>query len=343
MTAQWRNFTFWVGAILVIVIATVLYQPAAAKTGSLLVWTRNRVYVMDIDTLDLQRVGPATPDQTITPSPGCLGQTHTPCWVLIDEAMYQVDLSLAGSHTLQGNLPVGEVYQWAGGDVSWSPDGVHLAYSVVNKQSKQAELRLYDATTNEVKITDSDVDPDIAVAWTSGCVNGLEAVNCRLGYKKKTSTRADDESLATLVGYAPASGAVQQWSISAEPVFELRWASDGMLLYSRPKRHFLRAEDDAPAYHIPAGAKLANMSSDVNYTVYYQPFTLEGCQAQDKENGCLNLGVWFTQSGDTEAEPSLIYNMNLSEAEREGGLNFIPIWSPKDNAFVLFQEGRLIH
>jgi hypothetical protein len=341
MIAQWKNIAFWVGAILVIVLATFLYQPAAAKTGSLLVWTRNRVYVMDIDTLALQRVAPATANQSITPSPGCFGQIDAPCWVLIDEVLYYVDLTLASSHRLQATLPIGEGFRWNDGAVSWSPDGVHVTYSVTNGRSNQAELRIYSATTSEIKRTiAADVDSSIAVAWSPGCASGLEVSGCELGFKKMTA-EANGQFSPALVGFTPATEAVRQWVLSPEPIFELRWSTDGRLLYSRPKRHFIYAEDNALANQIPPGGQLASVSLDAYYTVYYQPFTLEGCQSQNDDNRCLHLGVWLTP-GEVE-ERSLIYSVDLSEEDQFGGLNFIPTWSPKGDSFVFFQQGRVVH
>jgi len=112
-----------------------------------------------------------------------------------------------------------------------------------------------------------------------------------LATKKQTLT--DDKTQPVLIGYTPATGEVRRWDISPEPIFKLRWSPNDTLLYSRPKRHFINAETYAPAYNIPAGGQLANMSPDARYTVYYQPFTLENCQAQDAEENCLHLGVWL--------------------------------------------------
>lgn len=341
MIVQWKSIVFWVGAIFVVVLATFFYQPAAAKTGSLLVWTRNRVYIMDIDTLTLQRVAPATANQSITPSPGCFGQTDRPCWVLIDEALYHIDLTLAGSHRLQATLPLGQGFRRNNGAISWSPDGVHLAYSVTDEQSNQAELRIYSATTNQLEQTvAADVDPSITVAWSPGCASGLQGSGCELGFKKMV-VGAAGQLTPLLVGYTPATEAVRQWVVSPEPIFELRWSIDGRLLYSRPKRHFIYADDNTLAYQIPPGGQLANLSPDAYYSVYYQPFTLAGCQSPNDDNRCLHVGVWLA-SGESE-DRNLIYSVDLATEDRSGGLNFIPTWSPRGDSFVFFQQGQLIH
>lgn len=342
LSSQWRNFAFWVGAILVMVVASLLYQPAAAKTGSLLVWTRNRVYVMDIDTLALERVGPAPPDQLISPSPGCRGVSDTPCLVLIGDILYQVDLGATGGHSALATLPVGKDFRWANeAAVSWSPDGQHLAYSLVNQQTGQAHLQVYDVSTRQVKLSVADVDPLVAAAWSPGCQAGFLAPDCKLGYKKMP-VREDDEFLPALEGYAPATEKVRRWFLSPEPIFELRWTLDGELLYSRPKRFFKWAADHTPAYHIPPGSQLANLSPYADYTVYYQPFTLKDCQPQgNDEKECLHLGVWLTPTYTNQEERSLLYDVELSN--QKAGLNFIPVWSPHGDAFVFFQEGRLIY
>ena len=116
MTSQWKGVLFWVSAIVIIILATVFYQPAAAKTGSLLVWTRDRVYIMDIDTLNLERVGPATAQETITPSPGCSEQTTVPCWVVVSDRIYKVDIGT--DQIEQTRLPVDDGYRWINSAVS---------------------------------------------------------------------------------------------------------------------------------------------------------------------------------------------------------------------------------
>jgi hypothetical protein len=330
MQWQWQSIVFWVGAILIIVLATIVYQPAAAKTGSLLVWTRNHVYLMDIDTLDLQRVGPADPDELMTPSPGCFSLLEVPCQILVGERLYQIDLNGDEGSVTERTLPL-EPGTRLGEAVSWSPDGLHLAYMIVQGDAGAAELRLYETLTGEIKFRQPEVDPAVAPAWTAGCAEGLAAEGCELGYKK---------SAARLVGLKPATGEIREWTISPEPIFELRWSPAGVLLYSRPKRHFINPETNAPAYHLPPGARLANLSPDAAYAVYYQPFTLTDCQAEEEE--CLHLGVWVARTGDADVRPELIYSLNLAE-DQLGGLSFIPTWTPLGEAFVFIQSGRLIY
>lgn len=330
---QWKNFLFWTGAILMIILATLLYQPAAAKTGSLLVWTRNRIYVMDIDSLNLQRVGPANANEPIRPSPGCFEQMEVACWVVVGDRVYEVDLSAGDAP--QRELPIEPGFRLGEG-ISWSPDGIHLAYSLIQDQTNRAELLIYDVSRNEMKFRRPDVDPQVAAAWTAACSGGLTAAGCELGYKEVTR-----ESI-NLMGFEPASGAVREWDVSPEQIFELRWTPDQTLLYSQPKRHFINPEDHSPIYSLPPGGRLANTSPDARYTVYYQPFTLSDCEFED-EAACLHLGVWLARSDEPEMRPELIYSIHLSEADRTGGLNFIPTWAPNGKAFVFFQEGRLLY
>lgn len=332
---------FWLGAVLLVVLATIFYQPAAAKTGALLVWTRDRVYVMDIDTLDLQRVGPATADKSVVPSPGCFVQNSISCWVLIADALYQIDVSIGGNHQALGRLPVTNDFYWPDNSrPSWSPDGVTVAYTGVNPKTDQADLFIYNLQSNTINsVPDTNIDPTLPVAWAAACENGLSAAGCALGYKKVTQP---DQEQALLAAYVPATGTSREWPISLDPIFELRWAPDDTLLYSRPKRHFLRADNHQPLFQLPNGSNLANLSPDAHYAVYYQPFKLEGCQTQDEDSTCLHLGVWLNETGATE-DRRLIYSVNLSDESRQGGLNFIPVWRPDGKAFVFFQDGRLIH
>ena len=91
MTGQVRNALIWLGAALAVIAATLFYQPAAAKTGTLLVWTNDRLYTMDIDTLLLQRLAPVGPDEVIAPAPGCFGHVEAPCWVVAGQRLILVN------------------------------------------------------------------------------------------------------------------------------------------------------------------------------------------------------------------------------------------------------------
>lgn len=338
MTSPWKNFLFWTGAILLIILATVFYQPAAAKTGSLLVWTRERVYIMDIDTLNLERVGPATARESITPSPGCLGQTLGPCWVAVSDRLYKVAAGAGDSG--QVRLPIGDGYRWVDSAVSWSPDGFHLAYGVADRHSNQTELRVYDPISQEIKIKAANIDPTVAVAWTAACAEGLNASGCKLGYKQLPN-RSEKEVSPWLISFEPATAAVEKWPLSTDEIFELRWSPDDVLLYSHPKRFFSRSIDHTPAYHIPPGSQLANMSPDSRYTLYYQPFRLKDCPSENKADDCLHLGVWLISTQELDPTKTLIYSTPF--VEHDQGLNFIPVWSPRGDSFVFFQEGQLIY
>lgn len=323
------------------VVATLVYQPAAAKTGSLLVWTRNRIYVMDIDTLTLERVGPATARQLIAPSPGCFGQADSPCWVLVSDQLYRVDLSVSGDHTLQARLPVGQDLTWNDdAPASWSPDGHHLAYSVFNQQNNQAQLRVYDAGAGAIQYQDDNIDASVPVAWSNGCASDFTASGCQIAYKKMAA-HLEGDFLPALIGYTPATQNSQKWPLSTEPIFELRWSLEGELLYSRPKRFFRYAKDHTPAYHLPPGGQLANLSPNAQYMVYYQPFKLEECREGDE---CLHLGVWLAPASGIGQERRIIYSLDISNStELAGGLNFIPVWTADSRAFIFFQAGQLIH
>jgi len=152
MRPQIQNLLFWVGAIVIVVAATIFYQPAAAKTGSLLIWMNNRIYIMDIDTLVLDRVGAVGADELIAPSPGCSGLTTTPCWVIGGQRLYQVNQE-RNNISQEKLLPIGADYRWINSKASWSPDGIHVAYSVQNNTDTLAELRIYNALSGETVLT----------------------------------------------------------------------------------------------------------------------------------------------------------------------------------------------
>lgn len=331
MKSQLQTLLFWVGAVLIVVLATIFYQPAAAKTGSLLVWTKGWIYVMDIDSLVLKRVGRAESGDSLAPSPGCSRQIETSCWVIAGQTLYEVRTD-ANALAPERQLPGGTTH-WIDSEVSWSPDGIHLAYSIQTDNS--TELRLYNAASDTINMVVPDVDPTVAAAWSQACVNGLGDSACQIGFK------AADDSSIRLVALTPATNNQTSWEISAEEIFDLRWTADNELLYSDPPRHFNSVVTQEPAYQIPVAGQLANMSPQGRYTIYYQPFSLKDCSTTE-EADCLNLGVWITERGNNDAGPDLIYNLSLTES-RSGGLNFIPIWSTDEQIAVFFQDGNLIH
>ena len=338
--SQWNSLLFWVAAILIIVLATVFYKPAAAKTGSLLIWLNNKIYVMDIDSLNLQRVGPALANEAMIPSPGCNGQGQGPCWVTAGQNLYPIDLPSQRVSQSALLLPLGDGYTWLEDMVpSWSPDGRWLAYAVFSQADNQAELRIYSAATGEGQTLATGVDPTIAPAWSPGCAGGVDQPNCELAYKTRPVNIGVKEVPTALVALNLATDQARTWPLTAESIFELRWTSAGRLLYSQPKRYFRHVEDGTPVSNTPLASQLANTSPDGKYTVYYQPFTLADCPETDEAESCMHLGVWLT---DGTGDPRLIYSAKLADS-RSGGLNFVPVWSPLGNGFVFFQDGQLIY
>lgn len=334
MGAQFKNLIFWIGAALLIVLATVFYQPAAAKTGSLLIWMNNKVYVMDIDSLVLAPIGPAGPDEVVAPAPGCSGQTETPCWVVAGERIYQLSAERTGA-SQERLLPMGQTDSWQNTPVSWAPTGQHLAYTLLDTESNVAELQIYNPATDQIDLTFAGIDPTIPVAWSGACAAGLEVAGCQIAYK----TAADDQ--VQVLAYTPATAETHTWSVPTEQIFALRWQPDGTLLYSDPPRHFNTIADNLPVYALPPGGQLANTSPNGRYTVYYQPFTLTDCQAVS-EADCLHLGVWLGDRLAEENDPKLIYSLEMAQADGTG-LNFIPTWSATEDAAVFFQNGELVY
>ncbi len=348
MTSKWNSILIWGGAILLLALATVVYQPAAAKTGSLLVWLNDKIYVMDIDTLTLERVGEADADDVLSVAPGCLGVTDTPCWVVAGNILYRVRHNTFNQTSGVGvSLPMDDDAHWINnGKFSWSPDGVWLAYSVWLPDQEQAELRLYNARTTKSRTVAVGVDALVAPAWSAECGDGLEATGCKLAWKLAWIDTGGDEFFPGLKAITLASAEEENWEIPTDPIFELCWSLTGELLYSQPKRYFRRAENHSPAYQIPAAGQLANLSPLADYVVYYQPFRLEdGCQANGATEDCSYLGVWLKKTSPpddgVDQQPQLIYNVNIDDLQ--GGLSFVPVWSPRENAFIFFQDGRLIY
>jgi len=142
-----------------------------------------------------------------------------------------------------------------------------------------------------------------------------------------------------VLALSPATGEQQSWEVEASAIFALRWDLENQLLYSQPPRHFQTVEDNRPIYRMPSGGQLANISPSGKYTIYYQPFTLAGCQGGDEN--CLHLGVWLNENDNEEKEASLIYNIKISA--QTGGLTFIPTWSVREDSFIFFQDGNLVH
>lgn len=353
MKSQLKGLAFWVGAVLLVVLVTLLYQPAAAKTGALLVWQDGEIYVLDIDSLKQEPVGPAAAVASILPSPGCLGQVKAPCWVAVGPKLYPVGGSASPEITVPGDAE--------DATLSWSPDGLHLAYVDLAENSRKFKLRLFNPATGQGQTLAIRVDPAVPAAWSSGCRTGLAAPTCQLAYKASqakalspssshllvpawaSEIRLDDLSdpWNELVTFTPATGMRQTWPVPVGSIYALRWTAGNTLLYSQPQEYFHRTKDYTPAYQMSPGSQLANMSPDGRYTVYYEPFTKKECQAERPKGGCWFLGIWLADN-DQREERQLIFSRELSKAG-EGKLNSDPFWSPAGNAFGLFREGKLIY
>ncbi|MDM8530302.1 hypothetical protein QUF63_03960 [Anaerolineales bacterium HSG25] len=329
---QWQSVILWLIVIVGLVLVTIFYQPAAAKTGSLLIWMNSKLYRMDIDTLTIEPIAPASRNETISVAPGCLHQTKTPCWVAVENRLYRVtpnQNSSMVSLTLSSE-------QWPDSTVSWSPDGQQVAYTVASQISNQLELRLYDAVNQTATTIALDVDPLVSVAWSMGCGDGV--ADCLLAYK--TVVTQSNEA-ATLVSLNITTKNTQEWAMPPESVTELRWSPDDTLLYSENGRYFQRIDNQAPAYDLPANATVANIAPDASQLVYYEPFTIQGCDATEDAD-CLYVGVWLKQWGDELNERALVYSVHLANTDGEG-LTFIPTWDQSNSGFVFFQEGNLVY
>jgi len=330
---QWQTVALWVIAILGIVLVTIFYQPAAAKTGSLLIWMNSKLYRMDIDTLTIEPIAPASRNDAISVAPGCLHQTKTPCWVSVKNRLYRVTPNQNSSMVLLTTPNE----QWPDSAISWSSDGQQVAYTVVNQVSNRLELRLYDAVNQTVTTVAYDVDPLIPVAWSAGCGDGL-GDDCSLAYK--TVVTQSDEA-ATLVSLNLTTKNPQEWAMPPESLTELRWSPDDTLLYSNNGRYFQRVDNHAPAYNLSAGATIANVAPNASQIVYYELFTMRECDfAEDVD--CLYVGVWLRQWDSEPDQRSLIYTVHLATTDRDG-LTFIPTWDQSNSGFVFFQEGNLVY
>ncbi|MDM8529284.1 hypothetical protein QUF58_13900 [Anaerolineales bacterium HSG24] len=337
---QWQSIVLWIVAILGIVVVTLFYQPTAAKTGSLLIWMNNKLYRMDIDTLTIEPIAPASRNEAISVAPGCLHQTETPCWVTVENRLYRVTPH-QNSSMVSLTMPN---EQWPDSAVSWSPDGHHVAYTVVNRVRNQLELRLYDATNQTATIVAHDVDPLIPVAWNSRCGDGLTD-DCLLAYKTVFTQSAFTQSAftqsATLVSLNLMTKNTQEWAMPPESLTELRWSPDDTLLYSGNGRSFHRIDNHAPAYNLSTGATIANIAPDASQIVYYEPFTIRGCDSTNNVD-CLYVGVWLKQWASEPDKRDLVYSVHLATTDGDG-LTFIPTWNQSNNGFVFFQEGNLVY
>jgi len=358
MRSQLNGLAFWVGGILLVIPISIFYQPASAKTGTLLIWQDGRIYTLDIDSLERKLIGDAGSEAALAPSPGCLGQVKAPCWVAVGAMLYPV-----GSDNPPIAIPLDDNTQWLDSPVSWSPDGLELAYTVFLLGKDQPELRVFNVASSQIKTLAAGVDSAVAVAWTAGCAAGLAAPTCRLAYKAANPPEDGPQPLAhllvpawadelrpanfnqpllQLVSLTPLTGEQKLWLVPATKIFELTWTSDDVLLYSQPRHYFHRAPDLTPAYQMSPGSQLADMSPDGRYTVYYEPFTRKECQTERPKGGCWYLGVWLAESGQANSQRRLVYSRELTQAG-EGHLNADPFWSPRGDAFVLFREGKLVH
>ena len=213
----------------------------------------------------------------------------------------------------------------------WSPDGHYFAYAVRNQTDDVAEWRIYNTKTQAIELALTDINPELAPAWSTACQTGLTVPECRVAYLAQEADKV-------VVAYAFADGRSEQWQLAVDQLNDLRWHWKGQLLFSPEPRHYYQIENGEPAFELPAGGQLADISPDGRYTVYYQPFTIDDCDPDT--DACLYLGVWLKEFG-SPIEPKLLYQLRIGDPEE--GLNFIPVWSPDGNQVVFFQNGRLIH
>lgn len=343
MKSQLNYLLFGIGAALAMVLLTLFYQPGVAKTGSLLVWLDGDLYLQDIDTHSRTPVGPAETVEAVAPSPGCLDQVEAPCWVAVGPTLYHIH---ADGTTAAAPIPLDAGVRWIDARVSWSPDGLNLAYAVILKLNRLTELRLYNAATGQTKVIAAVVDPTLPVVWSPGCAAGLDSPTCQLGFKLivpafvETALAQPAAESNWLVAYDTPTGAQHIWYVPGDPISTLRWNYAGSLLYSRPADTFYRAQDRTPAAPISPGSQAVGLSPDGRYTVYYESSTHKECQAERPQGKCWYLDVWL--AGNSPANRRLIYSADLAQAE-PGRPDLKPVWSLHGEALVWVQAGQLLH
>lgn len=329
----------WGLALSVLLFATLVYDPGLTEAGQLLVWLDEAFYTVSLDGAHTVLIAETGRNFSHEASPGCFGSARAPCWI-----QYNTFLQRVPDGPRQ-RLPLQQNDFWINSTVSWSPDGFHLVYTVANRATGQTELRLVNAFTLESQTLAGNADPSTKPVWSRTCALAYDSPQCHLAYRE--SLPREGASGPRLVALTPSLNISRTWIITGQIVPTLAWLPDDRLIYSRNSIEIdlsaVYAGDQSPVVNLPDGRQATGALSRANRVVYYEDYRTGSlsCKLTNliKADACQRRGIWLSdyQGG----EPRLIYSVEAGS--RRGGYNAGPIWSPNEEAFIMFDEGRVIY
>jgi hypothetical protein len=226
-------------------------------------------------------------------------------------------------------LPLLANQEWVNAPASWSPDGVHLAYPVLDKSTGDRNLLIYDVEDEVVWLTAESIDDSIKPAWSQGCVNP-SFQNCYLAYAHKSEIGGQGVRIAV---HDLGTWQTRERLIPGSLGSRLRWSEADRLFYGRLNWYDLEAGTQVtPALPAPEALSL---SPTADHLVYVG----DQSGGQDSCRVCSSYSLWLGQP--TEAQLAPIYAFPI-ESNRQAARTDI-LWRPDGRAFATFQQGRLFY
>ncbi|MFQ5575728.1 MAG: hypothetical protein ACE5G8_01935 [Anaerolineae bacterium] len=318
-----RTFPLWAGAGLYLFF--ILYgiggvqvpDVPASRDGPLLFWQAGALYTINPNGTNLTKLTPALlADRRVTEvSPGCNGLAPAACWVLVGHVLYHI----SGRGV---PLPLTPNTEWINAPAGWSPDGVHLAYTVGRKDTNRRALLVYNTALEIVWRVAAAVDESRTPAWSPGCANGLMD-GCVLAFGKQA---APGQAGSIVAAFTFADGSLQSWNIPNHWGHILKWSPDNRL-YVGGSAGWFRVDDGSPV----KGALGAEFASSVAPTVQYVAYSGRAPRAGQRQ-------IWLAGP----SQPPFLIDAVPIHPDRAGFSSPV-IWSPGGEALAAFNQGRLIY
>lgn len=323
----WAGIGFYL--LFSIYLASQLQIPEvpAESPGPILFWQKNALYTINPDGTNLTKISPALlADQRFTEvSAGCHGLAQAPCQVIIGHVIYQI----SGRGII---LPAFPNSEWLNAPVSWSPDGVSLAYFVSERESGQRSLLIYNTALNLLWRAAPNVDEAVKPAWSSGC-RETGSTQCMLAYGQKASAGQKGTPIAVL---NLNSGQTDETTIAAGYGNVLRWSDDNHLYYGGRLGWFsaLDGSQVGDTGALQRGTPLF-VSPTIDYVIFSDdPATRFPTQAE------VGREIWLNS---VSAHTSRLIYAFPPQTETNSHRAFEVLWSPHQNSVAVFNKDHLIY
>jgi hypothetical protein len=220
-------------------------------------------------------------------------------------------------------LPLLAGQSWVNAAASWSPDGVHLVYPVLDETTGNRNLLIFDALDEVVWLAAENIDDSIKPAWSQGCVDP-SFQNCFLAYAHKGKIGQKGVRIAV--------HSLKTWQVEARLIpsglgSRLRWSEDGRLYFGN--LNWYDIEDGIQVTPKMAGPFTLSLSPTADHVVYIG----------DDPDSDQAYRVWLGQPARLALAP--IYTFDTASSSRPADHEVI--WTADGRAFATFQQGQLLY